>query len=401
MLIFRRIEISNFVCFDDIEIMPSTEPERPLTVIRAENGSGKTTLLRAIRWGMYGEQGLPGNPGSFSLHPAYWQPDADGIETRVSILFETDGSSRHHLEGNHTNTEYELRRSVTTVGKEPTAKGDQDFRRIHEDMQLLRRERDGSWEPDEHGVRAVIDQLLPWSLRDFFVMDADEAADFVGGAENKEIQRHEVIGKTSYAVRALLGLEVFDEAAKRVASLRQNFERDATKATRNAELAGRQAELDRIRAKLREIDARLEQNRHERANTDEALTQAHGQLEALVGSLGAHDQLIERLVDNQRLAKRASEERHSAAGEISRDLTRIDLLACLAGRQIRDAETLLQPLYDDGSIPIRHLDFRQAPARDGHLRLRPGPLLSQRTHRSRPACDRQFIWAAGTCRSSR
>ena len=57
MLLIRRIEISNFVCFDNIEITPSISKEKPLTVIRAENGSGKTTLLRAIRWGMYGERG--------------------------------------------------------------------------------------------------------------------------------------------------------------------------------------------------------------------------------------------------------------------------------------------------------------------------------------------------------
>ena len=202
MLLLRRIEITNFICFDQIEIRPSANPEKPLTVIRAENGSGKTTLLRAIRWGMYGEQGLPGNPGSFSLHPAAWQPDSHGIETRVSILFETDGSSRHHLEGKPTNIEYELRRSVTTVHRQSSAKGDPDFQRVREDAQLLEREPDGSWVPNVHGVGRVIEELLPWSLRDFFVMDADEAADFVGGSENKEIQRHEVIGKTSFAVRA-------------------------------------------------------------------------------------------------------------------------------------------------------------------------------------------------------
>ncbi|MYK82915.1 MAG: AAA family ATPase [Gammaproteobacteria bacterium] len=46
MLLIRRIEITNFACFDHIEISPSANPARPLTVIRAENGSGKTTLLR-------------------------------------------------------------------------------------------------------------------------------------------------------------------------------------------------------------------------------------------------------------------------------------------------------------------------------------------------------------------
>ena len=357
MLLIRRIEISNFVCFDDISIAPSINPERPLTVIRAENGSGKTTLLRAIRWGMYGEQGLPGIPGSFSLHPASWQPDSDGIETKVSILFETDGSDRHHLEGKPTNTEYELRRSVTTVRKEPASSGDPDFQRIHEDAQLLERDRDGSWAPNVHGVRRVIDQLLPWSLRDFFVMDADEAADFVGGSENVIIPRHEVIGKTSYAVRALLGLEVFDGAAKRVASLKENFGRDATKATRNAELTAKQAELDKVRARLTQVDARLAKNREEKADTDDRLAQARGRLEAVIGSLGAHDQLRERLADNERQAKKANEERRNAAQMLSRDLTRIDLLASLAARELRHAEELLQPLYDDGTIPIRHLTF--------------------------------------------
>ena len=60
MLIIQRIEIENFVCFDNIVVEPSCDPERPLTVIRAENGSGKTTFLRALRWGFYGEKSLPG-----------------------------------------------------------------------------------------------------------------------------------------------------------------------------------------------------------------------------------------------------------------------------------------------------------------------------------------------------
>ena len=42
-------------------------------------------------------------------------------------------------------------------------------------------------------------------------MDADEAADFVGGSENKVIERRAVIAKTSFAVGALLGLDVFEK----------------------------------------------------------------------------------------------------------------------------------------------------------------------------------------------
>ena len=223
MLLIQRIEIINFVCFDHIAISPSTSPEEPLTVIRAENGSGKTTLLRAIRWGMYGEKGLPGNPSHFSLHPAEWKPDANGIETKVSILFETDGSSRSHAESAAGNAEYELRRTVTTLEKAPTHTQDPDFRRVNEEAHLLMKQRDGSWFPHEHGVGSVIEELLPLDLQDFFVMDADEAADFVGGSENKVIQRGDVIAKTSFAVRALLGLEIFDTATERVQILSREF----------------------------------------------------------------------------------------------------------------------------------------------------------------------------------
>ena len=117
MLRLRRIEIDNFVCFDDVVVEPSTDDEKRLTVIRAENGSGKTTFLRALRWGMYGENGLPGNPSRFSLHPAWWQPDDGGIKTKVAVEFETDGSTRNIADGNPSSTVYQLVRSVTTIGK--------------------------------------------------------------------------------------------------------------------------------------------------------------------------------------------------------------------------------------------------------------------------------------------
>ena len=51
--------ITNFKLLEDIELRFSTDPSRPLTVIRAENGSGKTSILQALRWGMWGEEGIP------------------------------------------------------------------------------------------------------------------------------------------------------------------------------------------------------------------------------------------------------------------------------------------------------------------------------------------------------
>lgn len=360
MLLIRRIEITNFVCFDRIEIEPSTNREKPLTVIRAENGSGKTTLLRAIRWGMYGEKGLPGNASHFSLHSAEWRPDADGIETSVAILFETDGSSRNHLEGKPTNMVYELRRSVTTVAKESSRRGEPDFRRMNEEAQLLIEQPGGSWLPYEAGVDRVIEELLPLALQDFFVMDADEAADFVGGSENKLIERRDVIAKTSFAVGALLGLDVFKDATGRVRKISEDFGRDATKAAGSGELNEKQAELDQLRAKATKLEEKLDNNRHDKVDIDDRLSHARGRLETLIGSLGAHDQLKERLTENEARRKKADEERRKAVGGLSGELAAVGLLASLAAREVTDVRNVLQPLYDDGSIPIRHLVFVQS-----------------------------------------
>ena len=359
MLLIRRIEITNFVCFDCIEIEPSTSREKPLTVIRAENGSGKTTLLRAIRWGMYGEKGLPGNASHFSLHPAEWRPDTNGIKTSVSILFETDGSSRNHPEGSPANTVYEVRRSVTTVVREPSKRGEPDFRRTSEEAQLLIEEPDGSWLPYEAGVDRVIEELLPLALQDFFVMDADEAADFVGGSENKIIERRAVIAKTSFAVAALLGLDVFEKATHRVRTISDDFGRAATKAAGSRELSEKQAELDQLRTKAVKLDKKLDKNRLDKADIDDRLSRARGRLEALIGSLGAHDQLKERLKDNEVGRNRADNERRKAASALSAELAAIDLLASLAAREVSDVRNVLQPLYEDGSIPIRHVVFVQ------------------------------------------
>ncbi|MDE0701435.1 MAG: ATP-binding protein [Acidimicrobiaceae bacterium] len=152
MLILQRVEIENFVCFVDIVVEPSTDPERPLTVIRAENGSGKTTFLRALRWGMYGEKGLPGEvPSRFPIHPAWWHPDTKGIETRVSIEFEADGSSRNYTSTKNDTALYRLDRIVKTIGVD-AEDNEQDFRRIEEQPAMLMvKELDGTWNKHEKG----------------------------------------------------------------------------------------------------------------------------------------------------------------------------------------------------------------------------------------------------------
>jgi len=357
----RRIDIRNFVCFDHIVVEPSVDSEKRLTVIRAENGSGKTTFLRAIRWGMYGEKGLPGaNTKTFSIHPADWRPDHEGgIDTKVEIEFETDGSTRVHAGTTGPTTIYSLKRRVTTIPN-PARRDDlPDYRRVRETESLMKRGPDGNWTPIPH-PRRVIEELLPWDLRDFFVMDADKAADFVGGSENKAIARRDVIAKTTKAVQSLLGIGVFMDATARVERLAREFGAEATKAIGDSDLDALQKELEEYRQQETTVQRDLADQRRQRRELADALRRAQDNLETEVKGVGAAEQLSERLQQTRQRRKQTSASYGRTKLRLSGQLESANLLATLSGRLVRKAHAALTPLHDSGAIPLRHLQFVRA-----------------------------------------
>ncbi|MCY4645568.1 MAG: AAA family ATPase [Gammaproteobacteria bacterium] len=357
MLRLRRVEITRFACFDNIVIEPSIDSERPLTVIRAENGSGKTTFLRALRWGMYGEKGLPGDSARFSVHPAWWRPNDDRIKTEVEIEFETDGSTRHDMQGNATSTVYHLVRSVTTIGKPASRDDEPDFRRINEQAQLMTKGDDGRWNPHTSGVDLVIERLLPWDLRDFFVMDADEAADFVGGSENKVMSRRAVIDKTTAAVHSLLGIDVFKAASERVKKIARDFGAQATKAIGDANLDMLQKELDQLRAEKTELTDKISDQRTQKTELEDRLRRRQDDLETELKGVGAADELRVRLSQNRRHYERAINTQRTTLARLVSHIESTDLLASLARSKIANAYATLRPLYEQGYIPLKHVNF--------------------------------------------
>ena len=357
MLKLRRIEINNFVCFDNVTIEPSISSEKPLTIVRAENGSGKTTFLRAVKWGMYGERGLPGDSARFSLHPAWWRPDDTGIKTQTVIEFETDGSTRFDTSGGSSIIIYRLVRSVTTIGK-PAAKDDEpDFRRINEQSLLMTKRNDGTWTQHTAGVDTVIEQLLPWGLRDFFVMDADEAADFVGGSENKVISHQETIAKTTLAVHSLLGIDVFKEASQRVENIARKFGSQATKAIGDSDLNALQEELDQMRIDDSQLTDIILEQRAQIEELIDRLRRRKDDLEKELKDIGAAEQLRARLKEYEHAHAKAKRQRKSTLSRLAGELESDDLLASLIVNFVDQAYQTLRPLYESGHIPLKHLNF--------------------------------------------
>lgn len=357
MLILRRVEIENFACFASIAVEPSTDPNRPLTVIRAENGSGKTTFLRAVRWGMYGEKGLPEPASHFSLHPASWHPDEPEVETRVSIEFETDGSSRDFEGTGESPSLYRLDRATRTIGKTGATNSEPDFLRVGEAATLMVKTLGGQWSKHEKSPDAVIDELLPWDLRDFFIMDTDEAADFVGGSENKPVSRQDYQAKTTDAISSLLGLQVFKGARDRVEASARGFAAKATKAIGDHDLNQLQEKLEAARAEKQQTESEVQSLKSKKEDLADRLQRLEHGIEEAVGRLSAYNSWSDRLRRNREEYQRAVSERANSVTTLSEDLESAELLASLASTAISETHNFLEPLYEQGRIPVAHLPF--------------------------------------------
>ena len=357
MLRLREVEIRCFAIFGHLVLRPSMDFERPLTVIRAENGSGKTTFLRALLWGMYGEEGLPAPAPKYSVHPASWTPDEEGIETEVSIEFETDGSSQHDPVPGDGRSRYRLKRSVRTIHREAMSPDEPDFARVEERTLLMARRRDGRWEQETAGPDALIRHLLPLALRDFFVMDADKAVDFVGGIEAKPMKKGEVELMTTFAIRSLLGIEVFEQAAGRVDRLAAKLGREASKAIGGQEVAELQGEKDRLDAEQQRLRNEIANEGEELRSLREELSECKEELHAEMMRAGAYDSLVQRKKLAEKQLERASGRRDEALAGLAGGLEDGALLASLATPALRKVVTGLKPRYEAGAIPLRHLPF--------------------------------------------
>lgn len=360
MLLLERIEIRNFACFGDVDLDLASSSDHRLTVIRAENGSGKTTFLRALRWAFYGERGLPGDdPARFSVHPAWWSPDHGSVETHVAITFATDGGTRHQ-EGKGSNQTYRFARAVETVARTASRDDEPDFKRLAHTLSLLRKRDGGGWEPysdDPEVIERTVNLLLPWGLRDFFFLDADEATDFIGGRENKPLPKKEVIEKTTAAVNELLGLETFYHAIDRVEDLQRVLQREASRASGDVDLQEMQEELDSIRERIRSVSADQASRRDEQADLEGHRDQLKAELHESLKKTGAHEELERSLRDNDAARAHAKAERKRVLEELSVALERGTLLSGLVAPKIQQVFSELEPLHEKGLIPLSHVSF--------------------------------------------
>lgn len=249
--------ITNFKLLEDIHLQFSTESARPLTVIRAENGSGKTSILQALRWAMWGEEGIPlGMPLTSSAVPV-GQP----ITVQVSVDFiESDMFSGEE-------TRYRLIRTC-----EETRGGGDNYQRDKSTDRLLMLTDHGSVDIEE-GRKAQINAMLPLSLADIFFTDGDAVQNFVSGIDQSQRDRQEYVHQ---AIRQLLGFDDLESAQTILTTISRRFRRDLRSSgsakLREAEqrreeveksLGTKEEERVRVRHRIKQVDEQIRKDERE------------------------------------------------------------------------------------------------------------------------------------------
>ena len=199
--------IMNFKLLEDIELQFFTDSDRPLTVIRAENGSGKTSILQALRWAMWGEEGIPAGMPLTSTAVPVGKP----ITVQVSLDF-----IEHDIYSGEV-TRYRLIRTCD----ETRGEGYSYQRGTSRDRLLVLTDQ-GSLDIEE-GRRAQINAMLPPSLADVFFTDGDAVQNFVSGVDQSQRDRQEYVHQ---AIRQLLGFDDLEGAQGILTTISRRFRRD-------------------------------------------------------------------------------------------------------------------------------------------------------------------------------
>ena len=360
MLLLSRIEIRNFVVFERFDLEPSRDPNCPVTIIRAENQSGKTTFLRALRWGFYGDDGLPdGNQRDrdrWGMQPLTWKPEDGSIDTSVTIWFATDGTTRDH-EGGGELVQLRLIRRVTTVPRERATDDDPNFGRTGETLSLMYKNAEGEWVDHDRDPAEAVALLLPRELRDFFFVDADEATNnYVGGGERKQGAKS-IVETTTEAVKELLGLSVVDDARERFREHETLFRREAARASGDASISSIEQQLNDLSRVLADKTQQLATANASILELTATLDTQDREVEDELRRTGDPTDLKRRLNDAKRRQSQAQAQRREALASMSAMLEAPELLGVLSLEAVQSVCEALHADHQRGLIPMAHLPF--------------------------------------------
>ena len=327
--------ITNFKLLEDVSFQFSSHLAQPLTVIRAENGSGKTSMLYALRWAMYGENGIPPQMRLTSTaHPA-----GRPVHVQVRIEFTTsDPFSR-------ADARYRLIRTC----EETPGEGD-NYNRSPSRLRLLRRTDRGE-EDIEEGMEGLISAVLPLNLADVFFTNGDDVQRFIAGGQHGERERQEAVHK---AIRKLLGLEDVEAVEANLSAAARRLRREST-SIGGQELRDAEDALERIEDELNKQRENLSLINQRKSAVDEQIRLDERALDAIKG-IGDLDSIQAKIHEIEKDIRHLEIQETDIRQQMKELLRSEDLSKGLIGEQLDRGITVLAELVNRKIIPGSSLE---------------------------------------------
>lgn len=327
----KRVEFRNFKLLDGVIVKFSTDPEHPLTVVRAENGSGKTSILWGLAWAFYGDDGLPIKNARLSStsRPA-------GSSTTVQVIVDFE----HDPDGFGETNDYVLTRSVDEIA----GAGD------HVDHGPMRTQltirRAAGEEPVPGDATAILERFVPSRLKDTFLTDGDRVQRFISGTVAAKERQHNV----HQAIKALLGLDGLETVEGDIAKVASEF--------RKAMAANSGDDVKTAADALEECEDQLATERGRRLETEDKRSKIEEQIAATekeLSEMTGHGDL-EKINADIAAAKTARSNAERDAANLHDQIRTLfksseELSWALAGEALQKGHAVLDQLREQGVIP--------------------------------------------------
>lgn len=328
-------EFKNFRLLRDLKIEFSCDPEKKLTVIRAENETGKTTILNALLWCLYGEEALPGKGTNFRMHPIDWQ-ESEGKFAEIMVLLDFELTTFNKI-GKSCKKYRLVRTALEKVN-------DENWDRTSSTIKLFRLNKTGA-EPIEN-PESFIKSELPPELKEIFFTDGDRALSFIEADVAKSTKR----ARVEKAIQSLLGLDILEDAIRHVKNSSseinkkfQNLNDDGSLKSITNRISEIEDNIENKEKKLRELNEQFRDIDIFVSDLDKSISEAlrKGDKEELSRELEATKRSIVKIED---LIK-------NSQNRLSKIFESEELAIDLSKSILRKAKEKLESLYDEGKIP--------------------------------------------------
>lgn len=232
-MLFRSIEVCNFGRYSGKNFLDTTVTlDRNVILVKAKNDRGKTTLFQAIKFALYGEDGI--KPKSVSDWINFQAASEGDDEMYVEVKFDHEGNA------------YRLKRAVrfrqTEKGKEIITEGNPRIDLFKDDNPYMSSD-------DIYNKKEWIDTILPKDASQFFFFDGEEIQRYI---QHEETHMKQAIEKV-LGIKELLNAK--DDLQIVLQHFQNEYRKNIRKLTKDQDSKNR---LDAIQKDLRDCQIAID-----------------------------------------------------------------------------------------------------------------------------------------------